>query len=123
MGGSAFTTEISNRLQVSIDRAEHIKLTYSQGHLDADRSHQVKKAIEPVSEWLIEGISTVLAESTMSEIPGHFIVSGESRHLGEIRTSMASFPWQKNVPVVAFPTIDIAEGQMPVLHALSEADI
>lgn len=122
MGGEDFTSEISNRLQVSFDRAEHIKLTYSQGHLDEDRTYQVKKAIEPVSEWLVEGLATAMAESSVSEVPGHLLLSGESRHLGEIKTSMSSFPWQKNVPIVAFPTIEIAEGKMPIVQALSEAE-
>lgn len=123
MGGKDFTRQIQNDLNLTFKDAESLKKEYSRGHLDHERARTIKKSLEEVVEWWGEGVAAMLKVLSSRDFPSLIFVAGQSRHLNEIRSSLVSYPWNKNFNFVGFPKVEIMQGKYPGLNALTKIEL
>lgn len=123
IGGSDVTEEIGERLKIPFDAAENIKLSYVQGHLDQERGRIVHQAITDVGELIVEGVATIIQRSASSILPAQFVIGGESRHLTELKSSLASFPWMREQKFSTFPKIDLVPGKELSFEELTKIEL
>lgn len=123
IGGRDFTERIQHDLELTYDVAENLKLNYSQGQLDHERGRQIKHCVEAVAEQLVEGVAVMLGALVTKDLPANIVVAGEGRHLAEVRSALASFPWTKSVNFVGFPKIEVLQGKYPSIAALTRVEI
>ncbi|NTV30601.1 hypothetical protein HGA91_01290 [candidate division WWE3 bacterium] len=123
IGGNDITWQIQQDLNTSYDNAENLKLEYAQGHLDQDRGRMTKHSIETALEIWVEGIASALSEFKVNDLPPRLIISGESRHLSEIKSRLSAYPWTKFLHFVNFPKIETISGKLPNIEALTRVEL
>ena len=123
IGGSDFTWQIHQDLNTSFENAENMKLDYGQGHLDQERARSVKHSLETAMEWWVEGVAATLSEFQSGDLPPKLLITGESRHLAELRSRLSAYPWMKFLHFVNFPKIEVAQGKLPNIEALTRIEL
>lgn len=119
MGGSDITWQIQRDLNVDIDEAERLKFSYAQGSVDNDKGYLIRQSVEQFLNALSEGVAMALSQIDPKTIPSHFIITGETRHLSEVKSSLESYPWTQSFHIENQPQIHIAEGRLPTLESLT----
>jgi cell division protein FtsA len=123
VGGYDVTNEIKERLQIPFEQADGIKLQYASGQLDQERARDVRAVVTDVADVIIDGVVVVTRKSSVKHFPSQIVLSGESRHLGEFKSAIASFPWNKETKFSVFPKIDVVTGKDPNFTELIKVEL
>ncbi len=123
IGGVDIGMKIADKFQMTLEQAENMKLQYTQGHLDQNRSFTVHQEIEKVIEILVEAIADFLKSVKANYLPSNMVIGGEVRHLTEIKSAFASYPWMKEGKFNTFPKVEILSGQDPVFDNLAKMQL
>lgn len=107
LGGRAFTKSLSDRLGVSFDEAERIKIAYSMGE-DVDHPEQVAAIIaEDVAVWAA-GMELVLEEfGRHGRLPARFELCGGGSHLPQLAGALRDPGFASDLPFVRPPTVGV----------------
>lgn len=123
IGGYDITQEIQDGLGVSFENAESIKVSYTQGHLDQERARDVHRVVENVTDVITEGVVAAVKTSSTMHLPPCFVITGGSRHLTEVKTALASYPWAQESQFTMHPKIETVEGKTPNFTELTNIQL
>ncbi|MEZ4596413.1 MAG: cell division FtsA domain-containing protein [Chloroflexota bacterium] len=107
LGGRAFTKSLSDRLEVSFEDAERIKIAYASGQ-DVDHPEQVASIIaEDVAVWAA-GMELVLEEfGRHGQLPARIELCGGGSHLPQLSAALRDPQFAANLPFVRPPTVGV----------------
>ena len=105
LGGRAFTKRISDSLDIQFEKAEEIKINYSQNKV----SEKVKKEVgevllSDVEVWL-SGVELTLSEFALDLLPPRILLCGGGSQLPEISKILSTSAWAARLPFSKAPTI------------------
>jgi cell division protein FtsA len=109
LGGRAFTKSLSDRLEVSFEDAERIKIAYATGE-DVERPEQVASIIaEDVAVWAA-GMELVLEEfGRHGQLPARIELCGGGSNLPQLAGALRDAGFARDLPFVRPPTIGVIE--------------
>ena len=109
LGGRAFTKSLADRLEVSFEEAERIKIGYATGH-DVERPEQVAAIIaEDVAVWAA-GMELVLEEfGRHGQLPPRIELCGGGSHLPQLAGALRDPSFANDLPFVRPPSIGVIE--------------
>lgn len=109
LGGRAFSKSIADRLDISFDEAEELKMKHAAGN-GTDASAQVDVIIgEDVAVWAA-GVELVLEEfGKEGLLPGRLELCGGGAALPEIRASLESDSFGVDLPLARRPQISMMD--------------
>ncbi len=107
LGGRAFTKSLSDRLGVSFDEAERIKIAYATGQ-DVEQPEQVAAIIaEDVAVWAA-GMELVLEEfGRHGQLPARIELCGGGSHLPQLAGALRDPGFATDLPFVRPPTVGV----------------
>lgn len=106
MGGRTFTKRIAEELGVPFQKAEALKLEYSDKALPEVKTKQIAEFIElDVDVWL-EGLRIVLEEFGVADLlPSRILLCGGSSQLPDIYKKLSGKDWVKDLPFARKPVV------------------
>jgi cell division protein FtsA len=109
LGGRAFTKSLSDRLEVSFEDAERIKIAYATGE-EVERRDQVGAIIaEDVAVWAA-GMELVLEEfGRHGQLPARIELCGGGSHLPQLASALRDPAFASDLPFVRPPSIGVIE--------------
>ena len=109
LGGRAFTKSLSDRLEVSFEDAERIKIAYATGE-EVERPDQVAAIIaEDVAVWAA-GMELVLEEfGRHGQLPARIELCGGGSHLPQLAGALRDPTFASDLPFVRPPSIGVIE--------------
>jgi cell division protein FtsA len=107
LGGRAFTKSLSDRLEVSFEDAERIKIAYASGEA-VDHPDQVAAIIaEDVAVWAA-GMELVLEEfGRLGQLPARIELCGGGSHLPQLAAALRDPQFATDLPFVRPPTVGV----------------
>lgn len=106
IGGRTFTKRLSTSLNMSFDKAEEIKLAYTEELLDRESTKRVKDALSADAEVWLSGVALTLSEfGNLDLLPGRILICGGGSELPEIKRALNSPKWYKSLPFAKKPTV------------------
>lgn len=107
IGGRSFTKRIAQVAGVGFEKAEQMKLDYSAGKLESEKS---KKAVEEavnadIKVWL-SGVELSLAEFTrVDHLPAKILLCGGGTGLPQVTEALKGSDWYKRLPFARKPIV------------------
>ena len=106
LGGRAFTKRLSQSLNTSFNKAEEIKIGYSNGMLNSKSMKIVKEAVSDDAEVWISGVELSLSEfSNVDLLPSRILLCGGGSNLPDIKRVLEGEKWYKNLPFARKPKV------------------
>ncbi|HNT29366.1 MAG TPA: cell division FtsA domain-containing protein [bacterium] len=107
LGGRAFTKRIASHLNIGFDKAEQMKLDYSNQQLDSATAQLIRNILEPDAQVWLSGIELILDELAQSEhLPPRILLCGGGSALPEIKHALETYNWQKTLPFARDPQVN-----------------
>ncbi|PIU01721.1 hypothetical protein COT68_01690 [bacterium (Candidatus Torokbacteria) CG09_land_8_20_14_0_10_42_11] len=104
LGGRAFTKRLSQELSLSLPEAEDLKIKYSLGQLEAEKTEKVREVLSGDSRVWISGLELALTEFSEADLlPPRILLCGGGSLLPEIKESIARPSWSDNLPFAKPP--------------------
>ena len=109
LGGRAFTKSVADRLDISFDEAEALKIRHAKGQ-ESDHEEEVVEIIgEDVAVWAA-GVELVLEEfGKEGLLPGRIELCGGGAALPEIRAALDSERFGTDLPFARRPLVSMME--------------
>ncbi|MBD3362998.1 cell division protein FtsA [Candidatus Dojkabacteria bacterium] len=105
-GGRVFTRRLAKDMNLELEKAEKMKLDYSNKKLQGTTEKKIKKILEDDSRLWAEGIEISLAEfEEVEEFPAEILISGGGSELPEMYDALISYPWLTVLPFGKFPNV------------------
>jgi cell division protein FtsA len=107
-GGRVFTKRIAQEMNIDYDKAEKMKIDYSNNGLERPIANIVKKAVSKDMHLWITGVELALKEFTSVKVfPSTILLCGGGSLLPEIKDALIQHPWTdvlqfERVPKVVF---------------------
>lgn len=99
MGGRTLTKRIAIELNISLEEAEKLKLTYASDKLEPKSKKIIADIIDGDIEVWLEGVVLALSEfRQVGELPSKILLSGGSSLLPEFKDSLNNRKWHKKLP-------------------------
>ena len=126
LGSMAYTKNLANALKVSPERAEQIKMDYSNGLLDKRSETKIKTILKDTAALWVRGVSESLDEfSHLDILPNKIFLSGGGAILPEVKNILLTKAWAEHLPFVKKPypaVVSPADMSDIVLHNQVEID-
>lgn len=107
LGGRAFTKRLASIFKKSFEKAEEMKIDYSQGKLDKKTSEKIKNIFWSDCLVWLSGVEMALAEFSEIEIlPSKIYLCGGGSKLPEIYEVLKTKDWIKELPFAKAPKIE-----------------
>ncbi len=105
IGGRSFTKRIAQVANVSFEKAEEMKLAYSEGKLGPRATKLVEEAVNADIQVWLSGVELSLAEfDKVDHLPAKILLCGGGTGLPQIMTALEG-DWYKNLPFARRPTV------------------
>jgi cell division protein FtsA len=106
LGGRAFTKSLADRLELSFQRAEEIKVAFARG-LEVERGDEVAEMVaEDVAVWTA-GVELVLEEfARTGMLPGRIYLCGGGARLPQIAAALREADFGRRIPFVRPPHVE-----------------
>jgi cell division protein FtsA len=106
IGGRSFTKRIAQVANVSFEKAEQMKLAYSENKLSARAKKLVEEAlVNDVRVWL-SGVELSLSEfDKVDHLPAKILLCGGGTGLPQIMEALKGKTWYKNLPFARQPSV------------------
>ncbi len=112
LGGRAFTKRLANTLGVSFEKAEEIKIGYSNNILNKRSINIVKKAVREDCEVWLSGVELSLSEfSNLDLLPSRILLCGGGSALPDIRRLLEEGSWVEDLPFSQAPKVKFIKPQ------------
>lgn len=106
IGGRAFTRSIERSTGVSFQRAEDLKLSFSQDKLPPSKIPAVKQPLEKTLDVWISGVELALGEFTeLDHLPHQVLLCGGGSSLGLLMERLSQSKWYTDLPFARRPII------------------
>ena len=106
IGGRAFTKRLAKDFGVSFEKAEQLKISYSEGSLDDKRKEKVGKILEEDIKIWNSGVKMVLKEFSDNQIlPSKILLSGGGSLLPEVKNSLIEKDWESGLAFAKKPEV------------------
>lgn len=106
LGGRAFTKRLAQSLNIPFEKAEEIKIGYSNSLLSKRSINIVKKAVSEDSEVWLSGVELSLSEfPNVDLLPGRILLCGGGSGLPDIMRVLNNEAWTKDLPFSRVPKI------------------
>lgn len=106
-GGKVFSKRLEVEFSLSFERAEKLKLDYSERELSEKRSKEIKQVLEKDASVWVDGVELALSEFEDIDVyPSKILLCGGGALLGEIKKSLVEHPWLQTLRFEKFPDID-----------------
>lgn len=112
MGGRTFTKRLSHSLNIGLEEAEMIKLTYAQDRLEKHSQKIVTEAMRNDTDVWLTGIILTLNEFGLDSLPTRILLCGGGSQLPEIMDVLGSREWIKTLPFPKKPQISFMQPHM-----------
>lgn len=110
IGGRSFTHQISERLGLSLEDAEKLKLLADNPSMKPEIRKKFDQAIERNLEVWQSGVELALEEfDNLEALPGQILLCGGGASLSAIPEILATGDWYKDLPFVRRPIINLIE--------------
>jgi cell division protein FtsA len=110
LGGRAFTKSLADRLDISFEDAEHVKIDHAGGNSGSADADEVEEIIrEDIAVWAA-GVELVLEEfGEEGLLPGRIELCGGGAALPEIRAALGADGFAGGLPFARRPLISMME--------------
>ncbi len=106
IGGRAYTRSIQRELDIDYDKAENLKMAYSEGHASAN-ANRVEEALNKTLEVWISGVELALSEfPKLDQLPHRLLLCGGGSSLDLLMDKLHEGDWYKQLPFTRKPQID-----------------
>lgn len=107
IGGRAFTKRIAREFAIPFEKAEELKLAYSNQELDERRRSRIAAIMrEDVKVWL-KGVALVLQDfSGRDLLPRKILLCGGGSLLPEVRAALEGDDWAKGLALGGTPMVE-----------------
>ncbi|MBW4061118.1 ethanolamine ammonia-lyase reactivating factor EutA [Candidatus Saccharibacteria bacterium] len=106
IGGRAFTKRIAQVANVSFEKAEEMKIAYSQGKLGPKSKTAVEEAVNADIKVWLSGVELSLAEfDRVDHLPAKILLCGGGTGLPQIMEALKGKDWFKTLPFARKPTV------------------
>lgn len=110
IGGRSFTHQISERLGLSLEDAEKLKLLADNPSMKPEIRKKFDQAIERNLEVWQSGVELALEEfDNLEALPGQILLCGGGASLSAIPELLATGDWYKELPFVRRPIVSLIE--------------
>ncbi len=104
IGGNTFTQYIADKLNINFDKAEELKLQYSNQKLTHTEEVELSRIIDKAAYVWARSLELALLKLIdTKELPYNFYFCGGSSLLPNIQQIMISYPWQQKLNFVKYP--------------------
>ena len=109
LGGKAFTERLAQELGISPQKAEEIKIDYSQSRLNKELSGKIEKVFSADGDVWLSGVELSLNEfSEIDLLPSKILLSGGGSILPGLKKALGKTSWTKNLPFARKPKVSFA---------------
>lgn len=113
IGGRSFTRQIAQRLGLSFEEAEKLKLLADSPKVKPEIRKKFDAAIERNLEVWQSGVELAIEEfDQMETLPGQILLCGGGAGLAAIQEILATGDWYKELPFSRRPVVNIIEPEM-----------
>lgn len=99
LGGNAFTRNLATSLKISPERAEEIKIDYSNDLLDKRSKAKINRILKDTAKLWVQGVMEALDEfSHLDVLPNKIFVAGGGAALPEIKSALLAKSWAEHLP-------------------------
>lgn len=99
IGGRAFTKRLCQVFGLSFDEAEKLKIDYSLGRLDPDRTAEISGIFREDCQVWLGGVELSLLEFAETDLlPNRIFLCGGGSALSDIRPALLSDEWSESLP-------------------------
>lgn len=98
LGGRAFTKRIAEKLNLSFEKAEELKIKYSDGKLSGKIKEEIQEAMSADAEVWLSGMELALSEFSLDLLPSKILLCGGGCALPEIKEALSTTSWISNLP-------------------------
>lgn len=110
IGGRSFTHQIANRLGLSFEEAEKLKLLADSPEMPEDLRARFEKAVERNLDVWASGVELAIEEFDQVEtLPGQVLLCGGGASLAAIPEALATGDWYKELPFARRPIIKLID--------------
>lgn len=110
IGGRSFTRRVAQALDVSFEKAEQLKLAYSNGELGPKQAELIQEALAGDIEVWLSGVELSLAEfDKVDHLPAKIMLCGGGTGLPEIAAALKRSDWYKNLPFARKPSVSYVD--------------
>ena len=110
IGGRSFTNQIANKLGLSFEDAEKLKLLADSPNMKPEIRHKLDQAIARNLEVWQSGVELALEEFEHVEaMPGQIFLCGGGASLAEIPEILATGDWYKDLPFARRPVVSLID--------------
>jgi cell division protein FtsA len=113
LGGRAFTHRIATSKGISLQDAERIKISYSNGGIKSPHQEEIQDILAPECQTWMDIVELLIGELAKGELlpPAIYIVGGGSA-LPDLYERLESFPWTERLPFSRQPIIRTVQPEM-----------
>ncbi len=113
LGGRTFTRRIATTKGISIQDAEQLKISYSNGEIKSSDREEIQAILAPECQTWIDSVELLIEELSKGELlpPAIYIVGGGSA-LPDIYQRLETFPWIESLPFSRQPIIRTVQPEM-----------
>ncbi len=112
LGGRAFTKRLAQEFNISFETAEKLKIEYSLGQLDTEKTAQVQAIFADDCRVWLGGVELSLMEFAESDLlPSRIFLCGGGSALPGIREALLSDEWTKTLPFAKKPQVSYLQPQ------------
>lgn len=106
LGGRVFTKRLAQTFDLDFEKAEKIKMAYSNGNLEQSDRPLVRKVLMEDSMVWLGGMEMALSEFSENDfLPSKIFLCGGGSGLEEIREALLLPDWRKSLPFSKPPTV------------------
>jgi cell division protein FtsA len=110
LGSSAFSKNLVNGLKITPDKAEQIKIDYSNGMIDKKSEGKLHRSLKTTADLWVQGVAEALDEfSHLDVLPNKIFIAGGGAALPEIKSALASKAWAEHLPFTKKPLPAVIE--------------
>lgn len=110
LGGRSFTRQIAQRLGLSLEDAEKLKLLSESPNMKPELHKKYQAAIKRNLEVWQSGVELAIEEFDQVEtLPGQILLCGGGAGLAEIQDVLATGDWYKELPFARRPLVNLID--------------
>lgn len=110
LGGRSFTRQIAQRLGLSLEDAEKLKLLSESPNMKPELHKKYQDAIKRNLEVWQSGVELAIEEFDQVEtLPGQVLLCGGGAGLAEIQDVLATGDWYKDLPFARRPLVNLID--------------
>lgn len=111
LGGRAFTRRLSEKLNISFEKAEELKLKYSAGKIGGRIRETIKETFAPDIEVWLSGVELTLSDFALDLLPSKILLCGGGSALPEIKEALSRNDWILRLPFAKSPEVRFIKPQ------------